>query len=125
MRFTFRAKLLIGFVISVYVMISSGDFRQAMTLLSVSRNLGIPGTGASGWAILFSGFVVGPLFVAIMISIAIWLFRVLLTTLGLKASPQKRSPKFATRAQKQKQMEDNEIVDAEWTEVHGIENRGQ
>lgn len=49
MRFTFRAKLLIGFVISVYVMISSGDFRQAMTLLSVSRNLGIPGTGASGW----------------------------------------------------------------------------
>ncbi|MFZ2997699.1 hypothetical protein, partial [Sphingobium sp.] len=78
-----------------------------------------------GWAILFSGFVVGPLFVAIMISIAIWLFRVLLTTLGLKASPQKRSPKFATRAQKQKQMEDNEIVDAEWTEVHGIENRGQ
>ena len=43
----------------------------------------------------------------------------------LKASPQKRSPKFATRAQKQKQMEDNEIVDAEWTEVHGIENRGQ
>ncbi len=125
MRFTFRAKLFIGFIISVYVMVSSGDFRQAMTLLSVSRHLGVPGTGASGWAILFSGFVVGPIFVAVMISIAIWLFRVLLTLLGLKEPSQKRSPKFATRAQKQQQMQDSEIVDAEWTEVHGIENRGQ
>ena len=120
MRISFRLKLFIGLIISVYVMVQSGDWQQAMTLLSVSRNLGVPGSGAQGWALLFSGFIVGPIFVAILISIAIWILRCLAVALGLRASAPKRSPKFATREQKRQQQE---IVDAEWTELAEIEQK--
>ena len=110
MRFTFRLKLFIGFILSMYIGASSGDFQQAMTLLSVSRHLGVEGAGPAGWAILFSYFVVGPIFIAILFSILMRIISALGPILGIRSDPRRRSPKFATRAQKKMQ---DEIVDAE------------
>ncbi|ETI64200.1 hypothetical protein C100_08725 [Sphingobium sp. C100] len=119
-RFTFRLKLFIGLILSLYVMVKSGDWQTAMTYLSLSRNLGVEGAASRGWALLFSGFVVSPIFIAILISVAIRLLRGLAVILGLKSAPQRRSPRFATREQKRQQ---EGIVDAEWKEVIEIEKK--
>jgi hypothetical protein len=111
-------KLFIGFMISLYVMVRYGDWQAAMTYLSLSRNLGVEGAASRGWALLFSGLVVGPIFIAILLSVTIRLLCGLAFILGLKSASQRRSPKFATREQKRQQ---EGIVDAEWEDVIEIE----
>lgn len=111
MRFSFRLKLALGFVISMYWMIKSGDSSRAFALISASRHLGVEVSNVSGWTILFSYFFVLPLLCAIAIAIMIRCGLGLLSMLGIRSKPQARSPIFATRAEQQMREQSPKALD--------------